>query len=262
MNGLVSNAVWTGVGLARLLNECGVKSEAREIVFLGADTEKEKKWQAADQEFISPHGRSIHVEDALSAEPLLAFEMNSSPLPAEHGFPLRLILPGWYGMSQVKWLTRIEVLDRRYEGRHMARNYHSLHALQTPDGTLWLDASISKNRLKAVVARVTRRRAKDGFRHRVLGAAWGGKSKIERVQLRVNDGPWRDAGIDHRSTDLAWILWSCDWPDARPGRHTLVARAINRDGEVQPAREQLRKGLASNREDNSQWPRAIVIHSD
>ena len=259
MNGLVSNAVWTGVSLAPLLKECGVKPEAREIVFLGADTEKEKKWQAGDQEFISPHGRSIYVQDAISPEPLLAFEMNGSPLPAEHGFPLRLILPGWYGMSQVKWLTRIEVIDRRYEGRHMARNYHSLRALQSPEGTLWLDSSISKNRLKSAVARVTRGRVGDKFLYRISGAAWGGKSRVEKVQVRVDDGPWRDAGIDRRSGDFAWILWSCDWLDAKPGRRVLIARAVNADGEIQPTRDELRKRLASNREDNSQWPRAIVI---
>jgi DMSO/TMAO reductase YedYZ molybdopterin-dependent catalytic subunit len=261
MNGLVSNAVWTGVSLAGILRECGVKPEAREIVFLGADTEKEKKWQAGDQEFIAPHGRSIHVQDAVSPEPLLAFGMNGEPLPPEHGFPLRLILPGWYGMSQIKWLTRIEAIDRRYEGRHMARNYHSLRAFQNAEGPLWLDVSISRNRLKAVVARVTRRQAGDSFLHRVYGAAWGGKSRIERVQFRVNGGTWRDARIDHRSDDFGWILWSGDWPDARAGRHTLVARSINANGEIQPTGDELRKGLASNREDNSQWPRSIVIHS-
>lgn len=259
MNGLVSNAVWTGVGLAALLNECGVKPGAREVVFFGAEKEKEEKWQAGGREFVSPYGRSISIQDALSPEPLLAFKMNGAPLAAEHGFPLRLIIPGWYGMAQVKWLTRIEIIDRRYEGRHMARNYHSLRALETPEGTSWLDTSISKNNLKSVVARVTRREIGNRFVYRISGAAWGGGSRIQEVEVRVDDAGWRTAQIDHRSEPYGWLLWSREWPDARPGRHTLISRAINAGGEVQPTREQLRKRLASNREDNSQWQRAIII---
>jgi hypothetical protein len=98
--------------------------------------------------------------------------------------------------------------------------------------------------------------------YRIFGAGWGGRSRIETVQVRVDDGPWRDAALDQRSGDFGWILWSSDWPDAGPGRHTLVARAVNADGEIQPTREELRKSLASNREDNSQWPREIVIPFD
>lgn len=259
MNGLVSNAVWTGVGLASILNECGVKPEAREVVFFGADSEKEEKWQAGNKEFVSPHGRSIFLQDALAPGPMLAFEMNGAPLPAEHGFPLRLIMPGWYGMANVKWLQRIEVIDRRYEGRQMARNYHSLRSLETPEGTIWLDTSISKNNLKSVVARVTRRRVGDGLLYKIFGAAWGGESRIEKVQVRIDDRAWQDAGIDCRSGGSGWLLWSCQWPGAEPGRHTLVSRAVNAVGEIQPTRDQWRKKLASNREDNSQWPRIIVI---
>jgi DMSO/TMAO reductase YedYZ molybdopterin-dependent catalytic subunit len=259
MNGLVSNAVWTGVSLANLLKECGVKPEAREVVFFGMDSEKEKKWQAGDAEYTSPHGRSIPAEDALAAEPMLCFAMNGRPLPAEQGFPLRLILPGWYGMAQVKWLTRIEVIDRRYEGRHMARNYHSLRAVETPEGTLWMDTSITRNTLKSVVARVTRRRTNEGFDHTLAGAAWGGPARIERVEVQIDGGLWREARIDHRNGEAAWLLWSYDWKYARPGRHVLVSRAINARGEIQPTREELRKKLASNREDSAQWPRPIVI---
>jgi DMSO/TMAO reductase YedYZ molybdopterin-dependent catalytic subunit len=188
--------------------------------------------------------------------------MNGSPLPGEHGFPLRLIVPGWYGMAQVKWLSRIEVIDRRYEGRHMARNYHGLRAFETSQGATWLDTSISKNNLKSVVARVTRRRADGSFAYTISGAAWGGDSRIERVEVRVDDGPWRDARIDRRSGPFGWLLWSSRWPQAEPGRHTLVSRAVSADGEIQPTRDEWRERVASNREDNSQWIRPIVIAAD
>ena len=164
-------------------------------------------------------------------------------------------------MAQVKWLTRIEVINRRYEGRHMARNYQSLRALKSPDGTLWLDTSISRNNLKSVIARVTRRRAGARLEYKIAGAAWGGPAKIERVEVQVDGGPWRPAQIDQENSGSAWSLWSLDWRDAAPGLHTLVSRAVNARGEIQPTRAELQSKLISNREDHSQWPRSVVIES-
>jgi DMSO/TMAO reductase YedYZ molybdopterin-dependent catalytic subunit len=265
MNGLVSNAVWTGVSLAAVLNECVVEPAAREVVFLGMDSEQEKKWVAGNAAYLSPHGRSLFVQDAQSPENLLAFAMNGKPLPPDHGFPLRLVMPGWYGMAQVKWLTRIEVIDRRYEGRHMARNYQSLRAVQSPDGTLWLDTSISRNNLKSVIARVTRRRlpSKPGarFEYKIAGAAWGGPSRIETVEVQVDGEAWQTAHIDQRNGGFAWVLWSLDWRDLAPGPHVLVSRAVNARGETQPTRAELRSRLISNREDNSQWSRSVEIEA-
>ena len=259
MNGLVSNAVWTGVSLRPILEECGIDPAAREVVFLGLDAEQDRKWEAGNAEFISPHGWSIFVQDAMASPNLLAFAMNGEPLASEHGFPLRLILPGWYGMAHIKWLSRIEVTDRRYEGRHMARNYQSLRALQSGEESLWLDTSISRNNLKSVIARVTRRRAGPGFQYRVTGVAWGGPAAIRMVEVKVDDESWRPSVIQRPGSGAAWSLWSFDWNDATPGRHTLVSRAFNARGEVQPTREELRARLLSNREDNSQWPRSVII---
>jgi len=161
MSGLLSNGVWTGVGLKSILEEAGITPEAREVLFLGLDLEKEKKFQAGNREYQAPHGRAIHLLDALHPDTMLAFALNGQPIPREQGFPVRLLVPGWYGMTQVKWLGRIEVLDRRYEGQHQVRNYLSLRSVATPDGPMWLDTSISKNRLKSIVARVTRHK-RDG----------------------------------------------------------------------------------------------------
>lgn len=259
MNGLVSNGVWTGVSLAAILRECGVEPSAREVVFLGMDSEQERKWEAGNESYPSPHGRSIFVQDAQAPGNLLAFGMNGQPLTAEHGFPLRLILPGWYGMAHVKWLTRIEVIDRRYEGPHMARNYQSLRAIKSAGETLWLDTSISRNNLKSVIARVARRRTGARYEYKIMGAAWGGPDSIKTVEVKVDTGPWRAATIDERHGDFAWILWSFDWKDATPGLHTVVCRTTNARGEIQPTREELRDRLISNREDNSQWPRSVVV---
>src|SRR5262249_34472877 len=148
MNGLVSNAVWTGVALASILKECGVQPEAREVVFLGVDAEQEKKWEAGNATFLSPHGRSLFVQDPMIPDNLLAFGRRGGAPRRAQGSPLRPVMPGWYGVGRVRWLTRVEVIDRRYEGRHMARNYQSLRAVQSNGETLWLDTSISRTNLK------------------------------------------------------------------------------------------------------------------
>jgi DMSO/TMAO reductase YedYZ molybdopterin-dependent catalytic subunit len=261
MNGLVSTAVWSGVGLADVLKECAVQPEAREAVFLGMDVEEDKKWEAGNASYLSPHGWSLYVQDALAADNLLAFAMNGAPLPPEHGFPLRLVMPGWYGMSQIKWLTRIELIDRPYEGRHMARNYQSLRAVKSPEGTVWLDSSISRNNLKSVIARVTRRAVDKRFEYKISGAAWGGTGGIAGVEVQIDGKAWVRASIDQRAGDAAWVLWSAPWREPAPGEHVLVSRAINTRGDVQPTRDEMREKLVSNREDNSQWPRRIVIDS-
>jgi DMSO/TMAO reductase YedYZ molybdopterin-dependent catalytic subunit len=251
MNGLVSTGVWRGPALAPLLRECGLLDEAREVVFFAMDGERERKWPAGDREFEVPHGRSVFVQDGLGSDAILATEFNGKPLDAERGFPVRLILPGWYGMTQVKWLERIIVLDRRYEGRHMARNYHSLHTNADP----LMETSISRMRLKSVIARVTRR----GAEHLIHGAAWSGSDRLSKIEVRVGNGPWRKAEVTHDGGAYAWSLWTARWPEASAGRHVLVSRAIDARGRTQPTPDEWRRSFASSREDNSQWPRLVDI---
>ncbi len=268
MSGLLSNGVWTGVGLKSILNDAGVKSEAREVLFLGLDLEKEKKFQAGNREYTAGHGRAIHLADALHPDTMLAFALNGQPIPREQGFPLRLLVPGWYGMTQVKWLGRIEVLDRRYEGQHQVRNYLSLRAIDTPEGPTFIDTSISKNRLKSIVARVTRR-ARDGdLVYKISGPAWGGQVPVAAVDVQIDGGAWQRATIapaDPAARRLAsrgkysWVLWSYSVPNLTPGLHKLVSRAIDAAGKVQPTADERMAEIASGREDNSQWVREIRV---
>lgn len=246
MNGLVSNGRWSGVPLAPLLRECGVLSEAREVVFFGADSERESKWPAAGREYTVPHGRSLFVQDALEGNAMLAMQLNGEPLRPEHGYPLRLLMPGWYGMTQIKWLNRIVVLDRRYEGRHMARNYHSLRL--SGGDAVPMETSISRNRLKSVVARV------DGDSV-FSGAAWGGAHPIHAVEVRMDNGPWRKASIVERGGERGWLRWRFQPTDIAPGVHTIVSRAVDARGNVQPEHSE----MLSAREENSQWPRRVIV---
>lgn len=259
MSGLLSNGVWTGVGLASILKECGIKPEAREVVFLGLDMEKENKPQAGNREYVAPHGRSMYLQDALNPEAMLAFALNGQPLPAQQGFPVRLILPGWYGMTQIKWLGRIEVLDRRYEGQHMARNYLALRSVETPEGPMWLDTSISKTNMKSVVARVVRRKAASGWEYRITGPAWGGQVPIQHVDVQIDEGEWQPAALEPPRGKYAWRLWNFRVRDLAPGKHTLASRATDTNGRVQPTADERRKSIASGREDFSIWPREIAI---
>jgi DMSO/TMAO reductase YedYZ molybdopterin-dependent catalytic subunit len=251
MNGLVSHAAWRGPALAPVLRDCGLLPQAREIVFIGMDGEPERKWAARDQNIYSPHGRSIFVQDALDGNAVLAMQMNGAPLPADHGFPVRLIVPGWYGMTQVKWLTRIVVLDRRYEGRHMARNYHSIRG----SGPLQLETSITRMRLKSVITRV---RAVDGIME-IHGAAWSGGASVSKVEIRVDEGPWREAHLSSAAGRWMWQLWTIRRSDVVRGTHRIVSRATDSAGRVQPAPEEWRREFASSREDNSQWTRIVVV---
>ena len=259
MSGLLSNGVWTGVGLKALLEQCGVKPEAREVLFLGLDRQTEKKFQAGNREYEAPHGRAISVIDALAADTMLAFALNGQPIPAEQGFPVRLLVPGWYGMTQVKWLGRIEVLDRRYEGQHQVRNYLSLRSVETPDGPLWLDTSIARNRLKSVVARVTRRRANAGWDYTISGPAWGGQAPIAAVEVQVDGGAWQRATLDSRRAPNAWVLWSLTVPNLAAGPHRLVSRAVDATGKAQPTKAERDAEIVSGREDNAQWTREIRV---
>jgi DMSO/TMAO reductase YedYZ molybdopterin-dependent catalytic subunit len=249
-NGQVSTGLWSGVSLASVLNECVLKPEAREVVFLGLDIERERT--AAVE---TPHGRSVFVQDALDPDAILAFALNGQPLSPQHGFPLRVILPGWYGMTQIKWLGEIRVMDRRYEGPHMSRNYHRVEG-----GDLVTEMSISKKRLKSVIARVTRRKDASGrYRYKIAGAAWSGAPPVKSVEVSIDNKSWRPAVLGEKHGDYSWTLWSLDWDDAAAGPHTLVSRAIDMAGGVQPTAVEFRETVKTLREDNSQWVRRIVI---
>jgi DMSO/TMAO reductase YedYZ molybdopterin-dependent catalytic subunit len=225
--GGIGTARWAGTPLAPLLEEAGVLDDGREVVFFGTDEGEE---EVGEIKTVQNFGRSMSLDDAMSPDNLLCYEMNGAPLPEANGFPLRLIAPGWFGIANVKWLKRIEVRSSRYMGRFMAQDYVTLREEQQDGETVWLQTSVGRALLKSVPAKVTR---SDG-RHRIIGAAWG--APVERVEVRIDDGPWQTATIDQsEEAEFAWKMWSLDWPDAAPGEHSIASRAIDAAGNVQPA---------------------------
>lgn len=253
--GAVGNARWTGTSLAPLLRECGLHKDAREIVFFGADEKSEK---IKEHEYPQNFARSLSLPDALQDKILLAYEMNGEPLSVAHGFPLRLIVPGWYGVAWVKWLQRIEVQDRRFMGRFMARDYVTLRGEERPDCTIWRETSVAELNIKSILARVS---INSNGVLRCTGAAWNDGTPLRSVELKIDDGPWRATILDKKNkTPYGWTFWNCSVKNLAPGEHTLVSRATDKNGVVQPAADDpLIKLKKTYYEANQQYPRRIRI---
>ncbi|MEO6034222.1 MAG: sulfite oxidase [Verrucomicrobiota bacterium] len=253
--GAVGNARWTGTPLGPLLRECGLKKDGVEVVFYGSDEKTEK---IKENDYLQNFARSLSVPDALQDKILLAYEMNGAPLEPGHGYPLRLIVPGWYGVAWVKWLKRIEVQDRRFMGRFMARDYVTIRGEERPDCTVWRETSVTRMNVKSIVARVVRK--PDGS-IRVAGAAWTDGTPLRSVELRIDDGPWIKTRLEQKQrAQYSWTFWSYDWKNPGTGDHALVSRAIDENGKVQPAADDpLIKLKKTYYEANQQYPRKIRI---
>jgi DMSO/TMAO reductase YedYZ molybdopterin-dependent catalytic subunit len=248
--GFIGNARWAGTPLAPVLEEARLLQDAIEVVFYGIDSgmltirDNTGIVSAGETGTIPPEGgltiteqfaRSMSIDDALDPRNLLCYEMNGEPLPHKNGFPVRLIAPGWYGVANVKWLTRIEVRDQRHAGNFMARDYVTIREEHRGSQPLWTFSTVRHFRLKSAPAKVVRR----GSRYVVLGAAWG--APIAAVEVRVDDGPWMPASLfgpvarRRTSRGLAWRFWTFNWGMPAAGEHRVTARAFDTDGNVQPA---------------------------
>ncbi len=218
----VGTAVWSGVPLAKLLQQAGVQSGASTVVFHGADS--------GDGEGAPPgtrFARAIPMEKALDPHTLLAYEMNGAALPAEHGFPLRALVSGWYGMDSVKWLTRIEILQQPFTGFFQQQEYIALDA----NGQR---RPVAGMRVNSRFIRPSEAEEIRGKSYRVEGLAWAGEREIARVELRVDGGQWQAAVLSAPSLPLVWTPWSFEWQIPHPGAYTLQIRATDVDGRTQP----------------------------
>ena len=227
VHGMVGNATWAGAALIPLLAEVRPTADSREGYFWGADTGTE---EIRGQEYEQNFARSMSLEHVNETGPILAYEMNGEPLPAAHGFPVRLIVPGWYGIAQVKWLERIELGVDRLMTRFMAKDYVTLMGREENGRTEWLETSVTHQRVKSVIARVTR--AEDQFT--IFGAAWSDGTPLDRVEVRVDDGAWRAATMDRPDDPHTWTFFTFETEGLTPGEHTLVSRATDVDGRTQP----------------------------
>ena len=256
LQALVSNGHWTGVRLREVLDRASLAAGAREFVFFGADHgEEEVEFRGRTYNVDQQYGRSLSREKALSPEPLLAYALNGEPLTRHQGSPLRLLVPGWYGVANVKWLSEIHVQQDPYLGKYQARWYRTLRGETINGEVKWKETAVTRMRLKSFIARVTR----EGNRHKVLGVALNDGTPLKAVEVRVDDGPWQAATMDPAtSSKFSWKLFTYIWNGATPGEHTLVSRAIDANGNVQPTEQEL-ENKRTSLEDNSQHLRTVVI---
>jgi len=224
--GGVSTAEWSGTPLRHILERAELASHAVDIAFHGAD----RGFDAGREQF---YGRSLPPDLAMHEDVLIAWSMNGVPLPPQHGFPLRLIVPGWYGMASVKWLRRIEVLDRPFDGYQQVDNY--VYRREREDkGT-----PVSTMRVKSMMVPpgipdwYARNRTVEAGPVELTGRAWsGGGVPVATVAVGV-DGVWTEAVLERSPSPYAWFRWRYLW-NASPGEHVLACRATDANGETQP----------------------------
>jgi sulfane dehydrogenase subunit SoxC len=224
----VGTAEWTGTPLGPLLEEAQPGEGALEVLFTGLDR---GIGGGIEQSF----ERSLSVEDALRPEVLLAYDINGQPLPPQHGFPLRLIVPGWYGMAHVKWLERITVLTEPFEGYQQAHQYRRKQSEEDPGVALTRMLPRSLLVPPGIPDFPERRRFLSAGSCLLEGRAWSGWGPIARVEVSLDGGrSWQDATLDEPVGEFGWVRWSYPWEDARPGEYTLCSRASDAAGNVQP----------------------------
>jgi len=224
----VGNAEWTGTPLGPLLDEAGLDPRAREIVFAGLD-------RGIQGDVEHRYERSLAVAEAAGEDVLLAYAVNGQPLPPQHGYPLRLIVPGWYGMTHVKWLAEVTAVDERFRGWQQEVAYR-LRSSEEDEGepvTRILPRSLLVP--PGIPDFLTRDRRVAAGPCLLEGRAWSGHGAIERVEVSTNSGvTWADAALSPAPASRhAWRGWTYDW-DAEPGEYVLSCRATDAAGNVQP----------------------------
>lgn len=238
--GVASTAEWTGVPLRTVLGAAGLRLTAREVLFTGADSGPNPEAGGTTMTF----ERSLPVERAMHPDTLLAYAMNGEELPAAHGFPLRVLVPGWYGVASVKWLVRISALASPFTGFYQRERYVMVHPARGQTTATPLTTIPPRSLLIAPTDGATLSR---GAQH-VRGLAWSGEAQIECVEVSVDDGQtWRAAEWTSEPERYAWRAWDYRWEATSLGPATLRSRAFDAAGRTQPASaEWNRLGYANN----------------
>jgi DMSO/TMAO reductase YedYZ molybdopterin-dependent catalytic subunit len=222
----VGTSRWTGTPLRHILERAQVKNGAHEVAFFGAD-------RGFDAGLEHDYARSLTADSALNGDVLVCYAMNDAPLLPQHGFPLRLVVPGWYGMASVKWLNRIEVLDRPFLGHQQTGTY--MYRIDTEDPGVPVDLMRVRSLMipPGIPDWYTRRRLVEAGEVELRGRAWsGGGVPVLKVEVATN-GEWAAAELDERQHRYAWVGWRFVWR-AAPGEYELMCRATDANGNVQP----------------------------
>ena len=235
--GAVGNAEWRGVRLRELLQRAEMANNAHEIILEGADN-------GTIAEAPRPPGkinfaRSLPVEKAMD-DVLLAFAMNGEPLSAAHGFPLRAVVPGWYGMASIKWLQRIIITDQPFNGYYQSIDYAYWQRGESGPTLV----PLAEMQVKAEIARPENNEViRANSKYLVKGAAWTAEAIVTKVEVSCDSGrSWSEATLNGEATENAWRLWEFEWQTPAPGNYILMARATDSRGRIQPTERNLDGG--------------------
>jgi DMSO/TMAO reductase YedYZ molybdopterin-dependent catalytic subunit len=224
----VGTASWRGVLVADVLDDAGLQDGASDVLFTGLDRGVEGGEEQA-------YARSVSVGELRDVGALLAYEVNGAPLPPQHGYPLRLVVPGWYGMTSVKWLSRITLLDEPHDGYQMSHSYRLRQEEEETGEPVSRIAPRSLMVPPGIPEFLSRERVLSAGRCEIRGRAWSGESEIAGVDVSTDGGAsWSPAQLDDSSLGRwAWRSWAFEW-DAQPGEHELCCRARDAAGNAQP----------------------------
>jgi DMSO/TMAO reductase YedYZ molybdopterin-dependent catalytic subunit len=243
-HGAVGNAEWTGTALDTLLKRAGIKDGAADVVLIGADS------GALTADPATPgaihFSRSLPLAKAKKPEVVIAWGMNGKDLLPSHGFPLRAVVGGWYGMASVKWLNRIVVTDRPYRGYFQTMDYSYYRRSSGAEPEV---APVTEIQPKAAIARPGPNEViPAGKPYTVFGAAWAGESAVAKVELSTDGGKsWSPAKLAEKPKPFCWVKWSWEWAPAEKGAARLIARCTDEKGDTQPEkRDPNRRSYAIN----------------
>src|SRR5262245_48076655 len=259
--GAIGHAEWTGVPLSAVLERAGVRPGAVEVLFEGTD-------QGSESDHPEPmnFARSLPLAKAQNRDTLLVLRMNGEPLTVEHGAPVRLFVPGWYGVASVKWLSRIEVLDRPFRGYFQSIKY----TVKRRDRTGRLESVV----VGPMVAKSEIIRPREGEvlgvgTNRLFGIAWAGEEAVSRVEISTDGGEsWAPADLLSQPVPYCWALWEYLWEVAEPASYTLLARSVSASGRVQPAEHDALNGgylihhSRPRQVEIADTQRAVMAHAD
>ena len=234
--GGIGVAEWTGVPLRELLDRAGLKRTARDVMPEGLDEKKVS--------------RPMSVEKALVEDTLLVYAMNGQPLLPDHGFPVRVLVPGWVGISHTKWVGRIEVSEQSLYSEYNTKKYVMIGETYKPTPPS-LGTVLTTQNVKSAFELPWVGEIQSGQRL-LRGRSWSGEGHIKKVDVSTDGGrTWRPARLREPNIDLAWVRWDVDW-EPKPGTYKLLARATDSRGRTQPDR------IDFNEEGYAHW--AVVPH--